>query len=74
MSHNKPHIFLAQKQPFGVVYQCEGGCMHVQVGRVNISLSSEEYIEFVDMVNQSAANFELAREGSEVEDGESPCG
>lgn len=47
--------------------------MHVQVGRVNISLSSDKYIEFVDMVNQSAANFELAREGSEV-DGESPCG
>ena len=60
-------FLLAKKQNFGSVYQCEKGCFHLQVGRVNLALSTTEYAELVDLVNSSAANFELIREDCDTD-------
>ena len=35
---------------------------HLQVGRMNRALSPDEYMELVDLVDKSAANFELMQE------------
>jgi hypothetical protein len=35
----------------------------LQIGRVSLALSEEEYIELVAMINQSASNYELLRAG-----------
>lgn len=52
---------LAIKENFGSIYQCAGGCFHLQLGPVNIRLTKEAYFDFVDMVHTSAANYEASR-------------
>ena len=59
---DKPRVFLARKEKFGTIYQCEGGCYHLQIGPFNMALAEESYLELVSLVNESAANFELYRE------------
>ena len=59
---DKPKVFLAKKEKFGTIYQCECGCYHLQVGPVNLALAEESYLELVSLVNESAANFELFRD------------
>ena len=56
-----PYQLLALKNGFGSVFRCDNGCLHVSVGRVAIAMNVEEYYELVDMINTSAANFELHR-------------
>jgi hypothetical protein len=53
-------VSLATKEGFGQVYDC-GSCgnIHVQVGPVTITLEAEAYMQFVDLVSTSAANFEM---------------
>lgn len=58
---DKPKVFLAKKEKFGAIYQCECGCYHLQMGPFNMALSQESYLELVSLVNESAANFELYR-------------
>ena len=58
---NSP-IVLSRKEQFGSLYLCPKGCFHLQIGRVNMALSAEEYMELVDLVDKSAANFELMHE------------
>ena len=57
----KPATILASIENFGRIYRC-GDCdnIHVQVGPVTVLLSIEAYMEFVALVNTSAANFESA--------------
>jgi hypothetical protein len=52
---------LANIENFGRIYRC-GDCdnIHVQVGPVTVLLSIEAFMEFVTLVNTSAANFESA--------------
>lgn len=61
---DRPAIILASIENFGRIYRC-GDCdnIHMQVGPVTVLLSLEAYMEFVTLVNTSAANFEstLAR-------------
>jgi hypothetical protein len=52
---------LAYKQAFGVVSLCPHGCIHIEVGRISISLTEVEYAELVALINESAANYELLR-------------
>ena len=59
---DKPKVFLAKKEKFGTIYQCECGCYHLQVGPFNMALAEESYLELVSLVNESAANFELFRD------------
>jgi hypothetical protein len=59
------HQILALKNGFGSIFRCGSGCLHLSVGRVAIALNVEEYYELVDMINTSAANFELHRGGTE---------
>lgn len=58
---DKPKVFLAKKEKFGTIYQCECGCYHLQIGPFNMALAEESYLELVSLVNESAANFELFR-------------
>lgn len=58
---DKPKVFLAKKEKFGTIYQCECGCYHLQIGPFNVALAEESYLELVSLVNESAANFELYR-------------
>lgn len=58
-----PYQLLALKNGFGSVFRCGNGCLHVSVGRVAIAMNVDEYYELVDMINTSAANFELHRGG-----------
>ena len=57
----RPATMLANVENFGRIYRC-GDCdnIHVQVGPVTVLLSVEAYIQFVALVNTSAANFESA--------------
>lgn len=58
-----PKTILAERRNFGNVYHCECGNVHVQVGPVNITFSVDGYMEFVDLVSTSAANFESVLAG-----------
>lgn len=55
------HTILAEFDGFGRVYRC-GGCehIHLQMGPVNVTLTPAAYLQFVAMVNSSAARFETA--------------
>jgi hypothetical protein len=55
---DQPRSILAERKNFGRVYDCECGSVHVQVGGVNVAFSIDGYMEFVDLINTSAANFE----------------
>ena len=46
---------------FGSVACCSHGCIHVQVGATTITLSKEQYLRFVVMIADSAANYEQFR-------------
>ncbi len=48
--------------PFGRIYEC-CNCpnIHLQLGPVSIALSREAYMQLVELVTTSAANFQLAR-------------
>jgi len=65
---DKPRVFLAKKEKFGTIYQCECGCYHLQVGPVNLALAEESYLELVSLVNESAANFELYRDQNVIDE------
>jgi hypothetical protein len=54
---------LAEATGLGRIYDC-GSCarIHLQVGPMDIAFSREGYLQLVDMVNRSAANFELLLE------------
>jgi len=56
-----PATILASIENFGRIYHC-GDCdnIHMQVGPVIVLLSIEVYMQFVALVNTSAANFESA--------------
>ncbi|GEM_PF-2540646 len=58
---DRPTNILASIENFGRIYRC-GDCdnIHLQVGPVTVLLSIEAYMEFVTLVNTSAANFESA--------------
>jgi hypothetical protein len=57
----RPATILANIENFGRIYRC-GDCdnIHMQVGPVTVLLSIEAYMQFVTLVNTSAANFESA--------------
>lgn len=54
---------LAATPGIGRVYVC-GNCagIHLQVGPVSVILAQEAYLHVVEMMNRSAANFELLME------------
>ena len=35
---DKPRVFLAKKEKFGTIYQCECGCYHLQMGPLLIKV------------------------------------
>lgn len=50
---------LAEIPGFGRVYDCgECGGIHVTVGPLSVTLTPEAYMQFVDLIHTSAANFE----------------
>ena len=53
-------VCLAALEGLGQVYDC-GSCgnIHIQVGPVNLALEPKAYMQLVDMISTSAANFEL---------------
>lgn len=53
---------LARSQSAGAVSRCAHGCIHVRLGAVTVTLSEEQYLAFVAMIHESAANFELFRQ------------
>ena len=65
---DKPKVFLAKKEKFGTIYQCECGCYHLQVGPINLALAEQSYLELVSLVNESAANFELYRSQNVIDE------
>jgi hypothetical protein len=69
---DRPYQLLALKNGFGSVFRCGNGCLHLSVGRVAIAMNVEEYYELVDMINTSAANFELDHPQLPPETGELP--
>jgi hypothetical protein len=58
---DRPTVTLAEHKGFGKIYQCECGSIHVQAGPVSITFSTAGYMQFVEMVHTSAANFETVR-------------
>lgn len=53
-------VCLAAREGLGQIYDC-GSCgnIHVQVGPVTVTLDAAAYMQFVDLVSTSAANFEV---------------
>jgi hypothetical protein len=68
MPVERQYQLLALKNGFGSVFRCGSGCLHLSVGRVAIAMNEDEYYELVDMINTSAANFELRRGQPESDD------
>ncbi len=55
----QPGACLASMEGFGQVYDCGScGCVHVQAGPVTITLEPQAYLQFVALLNDSAASFE----------------
>jgi len=55
---------LARYEEFGSVTRCAHGCVHVQLGHTVMVLTEEQYLRFVAMVTDSAANYEQLAHGS----------
>ncbi len=55
----RPATIVANVDNFGRIYRC-GDCdnIHVQIGPVTVLLSVKAYMQFVALVNTSAASFE----------------
>jgi hypothetical protein len=58
---DRRYQLLAFKNGFGSVYRCREGCIHVNVGRVAVAMSEEEYTQLVEMIHTSAANLDVHR-------------
>lgn len=69
MGEEMKNQVLACKPAIGAVSRCSHGCIHLQVGRVIISLMEDEYMVLVALINDSAANYELLRHREDR-----PCG
>lgn len=51
---------LAEIPQFGRVFDCgECGKIHLTVGAIGVSLNPEAYIQLVNLLHTSAANFEM---------------
>ena len=66
--------WLARQDGFGAVVCCARGCVHVQFGATTLTLTEGQYMQFVAMLADSAANYEMYRQacrrsGSEVVEG-----
>ena len=57
--HHYTGAILSHIEGFGQVYDC-GNCgnLHVQIGPMNLTLEPRAYMQLVDMISTSAANFE----------------
>ena len=53
---------LAQYDGFGAVMRCNHGCVHIQYGATTLTLSEAQYLRFVALLAESAANYELLRQ------------
>ena len=55
-------FMLAEIPGFGGVFDC-GNCgnLHLSVGAVSVTLTTEAYMQLVALLNNSAANFEMWR-------------
>lgn len=62
---------LADIPGFGRVFDC-GTCgnLHVSIGPVSLTLSTGAYMQLVELLNTSAANFELWMEANRAADPE----
>lgn len=59
----KPSYELAASPGFGRVYRCgHCDCIHLAAGPVTLAFTPSGYLQLVEMVNRSAANFELLLE------------
>lgn len=65
-------VVLAQYSGFGSVFRCTHGFVHVQLGLTTLTLTEERYQRLVAMLTDSAANFELQRQGFTAMDGAEP--
>ncbi len=66
---DQPRNILAERENFGRVYDCDCGSIHIQVGPVNVAFSIGGYMDFVDLINSSAANFETVAQRAREEAG-----
>lgn len=61
-------VALARYEGLGSVTRCAHGCIHVQLGFTTMTLTEEQYVRLVAMLNDSAAhfaNFEFLRRALE---------
>jgi len=70
---NHPDCLLAEISGFGRVYDCgDCGNIHVTVGPVSLTLTPDAYMQLVDLVNTSAANFETWLQESQSSSARNP--
>ena len=60
---NREAGLLARHEGLGAVACCARGCVHVQFGATTLTLTEGQYMQFVAMLADSAANYELYRQG-----------
>jgi hypothetical protein len=59
MNSHRGTVFAASPG-LGQVYVCaDCGNVHVQIGPVNLTLAPDAYLQFVVLLSESAANFEV---------------
>ena len=51
----------ARDSEFGSVTRCSHGCIHLQLGFTTMTLTEDQYIRFVALINDSAAQYEFFR-------------
>ncbi|HEU0141099.1 MAG TPA: hypothetical protein VFQ79_15355 [Bryobacteraceae bacterium] len=58
---------LAEVPGFGRIYDC-GACgnLHLSVGPVSITLTTDAYMQLVALLNTSASNFELWMQAKDI--------
>lgn len=59
---NREAGVLARQEGLGAVVCCARGCVHIQFGAATLTLTQEQYLGFVAMLADSAANYELYRQ------------
>ena len=60
---------LARYEGFGSLTRCAHGCVHLSLGFTRLTLSKEQYLRFVALVSESAANLEFFRLAESEADG-----
>jgi hypothetical protein len=54
----KPEIVFAESENVSV-YACSGGCLHLQLGRVSLTVTHDEFVEIATVLRAAREHMQL---------------